>query len=95
VDLLAGYAPGLKRQILAREVLTPVDLEREFGLTGGQWHQGEIAFDQFLMLRPLPGAAQYATPLAGFYLCGAGSHPGGGVMGTAGRLAANRILSGA
>ncbi len=95
VDLLTGYAPGLKRQILAREVLTPVDLEREFRLTGGHWHQGEIAFDQFLMLRPVPGAAQYATPLAGFYLCGAGSHPGGGIMGSAGRLAANRILSGA
>lgn len=95
VDLLARYAPGLKEQIVARELLTPLDLEREFRLTGGQWHQGEIAFDQFLMLRPVPGAAQYATPLAGFYLCGAGSHPGGGVMGTAGRLAAGRILSGA
>ena len=64
--------------------------KREPGGTGG-----EIAFDQFLMLRPVPGAAQYETHLAGFYLCGAGSHPGGDVMGTAGRLAASRILSGA
>ena len=62
-------------------------------MTGGHWHHAELAFDQFFMLRPVPGAAQYATPLPGLYLCGAGSHPGGGVMGTAGRNAARRILA--
>jgi phytoene dehydrogenase-like protein len=59
---------------------------------GGQWHHGEFTLDQFLMLRPVPGAAQYATPVDGLYLCGAGAHPGGGVMGLPGRNAALEIL---
>ena len=61
-------------------------------MTGGNWHHGELALDQMLMLRPVPGAAQYRTPLDGLYLCGAGSHPGGGVMGAAGLNAANQVI---
>ncbi len=94
LDVLARYAPGLRRQILDAELLSPVDLEREFRITGGHWHHGELALDQFMMLRPVPGAAQYAAPLEGLYLCGAGSHPGGGVMGSAGRNAARVVLAG-
>jgi phytoene dehydrogenase-like protein len=68
-------------------------LEREFHVVGGHWHHEDLALDQFFMVRPVPGAAQYATPLAGFYLCGAGCHPGGGVMGLAGRNAARQVLA--
>jgi len=93
INTLELYAPGLRSQIRAHEVLTPVDIERRFRITGGHWHHAELAFDQFFMLRPVPGAAQYRTPLPGLYLCGAGSHPGGGVMGTAGRNAARHILA--
>ena len=70
------------------ELLTPPDIEQEFRISGGHWHHGELAFDQFFMVRPVPGAAQHRTPLPGLYLCGAGCHPGGGVMGIAGRNAA-------
>jgi phytoene dehydrogenase-like protein len=91
-DLLEQYAPGIRKQILHSELLTPLDLEREFRMTGGHWHHGELALDQFMMLRPVPGAAQYASPVDGLYLCGAGSHPGGGVMGSAGRNAAQAVL---
>jgi phytoene dehydrogenase-like protein len=93
VDRIEQYAPGLRRTITASELLTPADIEREFRIVGGHWHHGELALDQFLMVRPVPGAAQYATPMAGLYLCGAGCHPGGGVMGTAGRNAARQILA--
>jgi len=92
IDLLAGYAPGIRDRIIHAELLTPVDIEREFRITGGHWHHGELALDQFLMLRPVPGTAQYASPVSGLYLCGAGSHPGGSVMGSAGRNAANAVL---
>lgn len=92
VDLLASYAPGIREQILHQELLTPVDIEQEFHINGGHWHHGELALDQFLMLRPVPHAAQYASPVSGLYLCGAGSHPGGGVMGSAGRNAAKAVL---
>ena len=70
-----------------------MDIEREFGITGGHWHHGEIALDQFMFVRPVPGAAQYATPVVGLYLCGAGSHPGGGVMGLTGRNAARTVMA--
>lgn len=92
VDTLERYAPGLRELIRARELLVPPDIEREFRIAGGHWHHAELAFDQFYMLRPVPGAAQYRTPLPGLYLCGAGSHPGGGVMGAAGRTAAQQVL---
>jgi phytoene dehydrogenase-like protein len=73
-------------------LLIPADIEQEFGMTGGHWHHAELALDQALMLRPVPGAAQYKTPVENLYLCGAGCHPGGGVMGNAGQNAANAIL---
>ena len=91
IDTIEEYAPDLPDQIVAGELLTPVDLEQRFGVTGGHWHHGELALDQFLMLRPVAGAAQYASPVPGLYLCGAGCHPGGGVMGSAGRNAAMAI----
>jgi phytoene dehydrogenase-like protein len=93
LTLLEAYAPGLRALVLHAELLSPVDIEARFGITGGHWHHGELSFDQLFMLRPVPGAAQYVTPLPGFYLCGAGSHPGGGVMGAAGMNAAARVLA--
>ena len=92
IDKLAQYAPDLPERITASELLTPADIEKEFRITGGHWHHGELALDQFLFVRPVAGAAQYAMPLEGLYLCGAGSHPGGGVNGAAGRNAARMIL---
>jgi phytoene dehydrogenase-like protein len=92
---LERHAPGLRRSVVKAELLSPLDLEREFRMHGGHWHHGELAFDQFLMVRPVPGAAQHRTPVAGLYLCGAGCHPGGGVMGVAGRNAARQVLHGA
>jgi phytoene dehydrogenase-like protein len=92
VNLLEAHAPGLRESVLAAELLTPADIERDFRISGGHWHHAELALDQFLMVRPVPGAAQYRTPLDGLYLCGAGTHPGGGVMGLAGRNAAREVL---
>jgi phytoene dehydrogenase-like protein len=88
------YAPGLSSSIVAQELLTPADIEQAFRISGGHWHHAEFAFDQFLMVRPVPGAAQYGTPVAGLFLCGAGSHPGGGVTGIPGRNAARRVIAG-
>lgn len=93
IKTIAALAPGLPKQVVAREMLAPPDLEREFGMTGGHWHHGDLAVDQMLMLRPVPGFAQYASPVPGLYLCGAGTHPGGGVTGAAGMNAARRILA--
>lgn len=93
IDLLEQYAPGLRQQIVHQEMLTPVDIEREFRISGGHWHHGELTMDQFLMLRPVPHVAQYRAPIDGLFLCGAGSHPGGGVMGSAGRNAARAVLN--
>ena len=83
------------RQIMFRflDVLTPEDIEREFRIAGGHWHHGELSLDQFLMLRPVPKSAQYRMPVEGLFLCGAGTHPGGGVMGSAGRNAARAVLA--
>ena len=91
---IAEFAPGLRDRILHTELLTPADIEREFAITGGHWHHAEFAVDQLLMMRPVYGAAQYATPLDGLYLCGAGAHPGGGIMGAPGHNAAKAILAG-
>jgi phytoene dehydrogenase-like protein len=92
LDRLAAYAPGIKSLVSASELSSPKDLEAEFGMTGGHWHHGELSLDQALMMRPMPGANQYATPVDGLYLCGAGAHPGGGVMGLAGRNAAKEVI---
>ena len=89
---LERHAPSIRQQARHVELLTPRDLEARFGMNGGHWHHAEYAFDQFLMLRPAAGIAQYATPIDGLYLCGAGCHPGGGVMGHAGRNAARTVL---
>jgi phytoene dehydrogenase-like protein len=92
LKVLEEYAPAIRGKVVASQLLLPADLEREFRLTGGHWHHGELALDQFLMLRPVPGAAQYAMPVSGLYLCGAGAHPGGGVMGCAGKNAAQAVI---
>jgi phytoene dehydrogenase-like protein len=92
LDTLERFAPGLRGSIVGAELLTPADMEQEFRISGGHWHHGDLAFDQFLMVRPVPGAAQYRTPMDGLFLCGAGCHPGGGVMGVAGRNAAKEVL---
>jgi len=92
VDTLAAYAPNLKRIILHRQVLTPLDLEREWSLTEGNIFQGELSLEQLFFLRPVPGWARYRTPLRNLYLCGSATHPGGGIMGAPGRLAALEVL---
>ena len=87
------YMPDVSSRVTATELLTPNDIEREFHITGGHWHHGELTLDQFMFVRPVGGAAQYRMPLDGLYLCGAGTHPGGGVSGAAGRNAARSILN--
>ena len=91
-DLLEEYAPNFRRAVLARQVLTPLDLERTFNLTGGNIFQGAMTPGQLFSFRPVPGYAGYRTPLKGLYLCGAAAHPGGGVMGAPGWNAAREIL---
>jgi phytoene dehydrogenase-like protein len=92
IDTIAAYAPGIRSQIRHSELLTPLDLERQCRVTGGHWHHTEFALDQLLMIRPTYEAAQYKTPLPGLYLCSAGCHPGGGLMGGPGHNAAKEIL---
>jgi phytoene dehydrogenase-like protein len=93
LDVLEDYAPGIRDRILATEMLSPEDLERVFRVRGGHWHHGELSLNQFLMLRPTPGLAQYRAPVTGLYLCSAGCHPGGGIIGSAGRNAARALLA--
>jgi phytoene dehydrogenase-like protein len=93
-DLLNEYAPNFKRSVIARQVLTPLDLERIFNLTGGNIFQGAMTLNQLFFLRPVPGFANYRTPVRGLFLCGSAAHPGGGVMGAAGWNAAREILRG-
>jgi phytoene dehydrogenase-like protein len=92
VDVLEAYAPGFRASVLHREVLTPLDIERRFGLTGGNIFQGAMGLSQLSFMRPVPGYADYRTPIRGLYLCGAATHPGGGVMGACGYNAAREIL---
>tara|TARA_B110000305_G_scaffold241875_1_gene318054 strand:- start:1986 stop:3548 length:1563 start_codon:yes stop_codon:yes gene_type:complete len=89
---LARYAPSIESIITAKELLTPADLAETFGMTGGNWHHGELTMDQVLMTRPATGISQYKTAIEGLYLCGAGSHPGGGLMGLAGKNSAEEII---
>jgi phytoene dehydrogenase-like protein len=91
-DLLNDYVPNFKRSILHRQVLSPLDLERTFGLTGGNIFQGAMPLSNLFFLRPAAGYANYRTPIRGLYLCGAATHPGGGVMGACGMNAAREIL---
>ncbi len=92
VRTLARYAPNLESLILHRQVLTPLDVERITGLSEGNIFQGELALSQLFFLRPVPKWAKYRTPIRGYWQCGAGTHPGGGIMGASGRLAARAIL---
>ena len=90
---IGRFAPNVPAAVVARQVLTPLDLEREYGLTEGNIFHGDIAPDQLFHMRPVPGWARYATPVRGLYLCGAGAHPGGGVTGAPGFNAARRVLA--
>jgi phytoene dehydrogenase-like protein len=93
VNTISEFAPNLKKIILHRQVVTPLDLEREWGLSEGNIFQGELTLEQLFFLRPAPGWAQYKTPVNALYMCGSATHPGGGIMGAPGRNAALKILS--
>src|SRR4051794_29683955 len=93
INTIAEYAPNIKSIIRGRQIVTPLDLEREFGLTEGNIFQGELSLEQLFFLRPVPGWAQYRTPVKNLYMCGSATHPGGGIMGAPGRLAAMQILN--
>jgi phytoene dehydrogenase-like protein len=92
LDVIAEYCPNIRDIIVERQTLTPLDLERRFGITGGNIFHGEMSVDQMFVLRPLAGFANYRTPIRDLYLCGSGAHPGGGVMGAPGHNAAREIL---
>jgi phytoene dehydrogenase-like protein len=92
IDTIAEYAPNIKNIIIGKQVVTPLDLEREFGLSEGNIFQGELSLEQLFFLRPVPGWAQFRTPVKNLYMCGSATHPGGGIMGANGRLAALEIL---
>jgi phytoene dehydrogenase-like protein len=92
VNTIAEHAPNIKKLIIGRQVLTPLDLEREFGLTQGNIFQGELSLEQLFFLRPVPGWAYYRSPIDGLYMCGSATHPGGGIMGAPGRIASQVIL---
>ena len=92
IEIIGRYAPNVPGSVVARDVITPLDLERRFGITEGNIFHGDIRMDQLFFMRPLPGWAHYRTPIEGLYLCGAGTHPGGGVTGAPGYNAARQIL---
>jgi phytoene dehydrogenase-like protein len=92
VEIIGRYAPNVPGAVVGRDVITPLDLERRFGITEGNIFHGDIRMDQLFFMRPLPGWARYRTPVEGLYLCGSGTHPGGGVTGAPGYNAAHAIL---
>lgn len=92
LETLEGYAPGISRLVLQRQVLTPLDWEAVYGLSEGSIYQGQMALDQLLVMRPVPGWSRYRMPVKGLYLCGAGAHPGGGVTGAPGYNAARAMI---
>jgi phytoene dehydrogenase-like protein len=92
LEILSEYAPNIQRSVIQRQILVPPDIERDFALTGGNIFQGAMHLNQLLFMRPLPGWAKYRTPIRGLYLCGACTHPGGGVMGACGHNAAVELL---
>jgi phytoene dehydrogenase-like protein len=92
IDTISEYAPNLKNIILHKQVLTPLDLERDFGLTEGNIFQGELSLEQLFFLRPVSGWARFRTPIKNLYMCGSATHPGGGIMGAPGRLSALEVL---
>jgi phytoene dehydrogenase-like protein len=93
IETVDRHAPGFKAGIIARQIHSPVDLERRFGLIGGDIFHGKMGLDQLFSARPMIGAADYRMPLAGLYLCGSGAHPGGGVTGAPGHNAAQAVLA--
>ena len=92
VKKIGEFAPNVPNAILARHILTPLDLERTYGLTEGNIFHGDLTLEQLFFMRPVPGWADYRSPIAGLYLCGAGAHPGGGVTGAPGHNAAKQVL---
>ena len=92
IDTMSEHIPNIKKLIVGRQVLTPLDLEREFGLTQGNIFQGELSLEQLFFLRPVPGWAYYKTPIENLYMCGSATHPGGGIMAAPGRIASTVIL---
>src|SRR5467141_39976 len=92
INTIAEYAPNIKDIIIGRQILTPLDLEREFGLTQGNIFQGELSLEHLFFLRPVAGWAYYRTPIHNLYMCGSATHPGGGIMGANGRIASQVIL---
>jgi len=92
VEIIGKYAPNVPGAVVGRDVITPLDLERRFGITEGNIFHGDIRLDQLFFMRPLAGWAQYKTPVDGLFLCGAGTHPGGGVTGAPGFCSSNVIL---
>jgi phytoene dehydrogenase-like protein len=92
IDTVSAHAPNFKASVLGRQVLSPLDLERRFGLIDGDIFHGQLTLDQLFSARPVLGHADYRMPLPGLYLCGSGAHPGGGVTGVPGRNAAIEIL---
>ena len=92
IDIMTEYAPNFRKAVIDYQVLAPADLESTFGLTGGNIMQGAMSLSSLAFMRPLPGYADYRTPVKGLYLCGAATHPGGGVMGACGYNAAREIL---
>ena len=94
LDTLEDYAPGFRALVVGAEVITPVDLQTDFGFSGGHIFHGELSLDQLYAMRPLLGFGQYDTPIRGLYMGGAGTHPGGFLSGASGRLAARRVLRG-
>jgi phytoene dehydrogenase-like protein len=92
IDTIAEHAPNIKKIIIGKQVITPLDIERQTGLTEGNIFQGELSLEQLFFLRPVTGWARYRTPIRKLYMCGAATHPGGGIMGASGHLAALEIL---
>lgn len=92
IEVLSEYAPNIKKAILHRQVISPLDMERDYSLTGGNILHGRLSLDQMFNMRPVPGYADYTTPIPGLFTCGSGNHPGGGVMGAPGRNAAGVVL---
>jgi phytoene dehydrogenase-like protein len=92
VDTLAERCPNIKKLILHRQVMTPLDIERVTGLSEGNIFQGELSLEQLFFLRPVAGWARFRTPVRNLYMCGSATHPGGGIMGAPGRLSALEVL---
>jgi len=93
IDIMTEYAPNFRKSVIEYQILAPADLESMFGLTGGNIMQGAMSLSSLFFMRPVPGYANYRTPVKGLFLCGAATHPGGGVMGACGYNAAREILA--